>query len=42
MNAEPLARKIEFVLDILFSAFGAKRKEVVVEEVDVSDEDVDY
>jgi len=42
MNSEPLARKIEFILDIIFAAHGIKRNEVVVEEIDVSDEDVDY
>jgi len=44
VHQEPLAKKIEFVIDILFEVVGAhfKRNEVCIEEPDVSDEDIDY
>ena len=42
MEREPLVRKIEFIVDSLFTLLNVERSEVVLEEEDVSDSDPDY
>lgn len=42
MEREPLVRKIEFVVDSLFTLLNVERSEVVLEEEDISDSDPDY